>query len=61
LEAKLPGTDSAITQHPHDELGRGAVVESGDGNIGSGEEAVWDGPRQKEKIRRLGGSLRVRL
>jgi hypothetical protein len=57
LEAKVPGTDTTVKQHPHDELGKGAVVEGGDGNVKSGEEAYGETVEQKEKAKETGRGL----
>ncbi|TDL13121.1 hypothetical protein BD410DRAFT_615157, partial [Rickenella mellea] len=39
LEAKVPGTDTRVTQHPRDDVGYGAKIKTGDGNTYTGDEA----------------------
>ncbi|TCD61093.1 hypothetical protein EIP91_009046 [Steccherinum ochraceum] len=46
LEARVPGTDTTVKQHPKDEPGTGATVEHGDGTVQSGAEAKEDASRK---------------
>ncbi|KAF7974468.1 hypothetical protein HWV62_12112 [Athelia sp. TMB] len=39
LEARVPGTDHTVTQHPKDDLGTGAMVKTADGQVMSGAQA----------------------
>lgn len=47
LEARIPGTDTTVKQHPKDDLGHGATVEEGDGTVKSGSEAMEEGQQKK--------------
>ncbi|KAL6299451.1 hypothetical protein BKA93DRAFT_588333 [Sparassis latifolia] len=40
LEARIPGTDTTVSQHPRDELGQGAMVKQGDGELKTGAQAM---------------------
>ena len=40
LEARLPGTNTTIKQHTHEEPGTAATVEREDGKVQSGAEAT---------------------
>ncbi|KAI0777372.1 hypothetical protein BD413DRAFT_467001 [Trametes elegans] len=49
LEARIPGTDTTVTQHPHDELGHGATVKQGNGEVKSGAEAISEAQQRKDE------------
>ncbi|OBZ77928.1 hypothetical protein A0H81_01631 [Grifola frondosa] len=50
LEARVPGTDTTIAQHPHEEIGHGATVKHGNGEVKSGEQAINEGQQRKDEL-----------
>ncbi|EMD31027.1 hypothetical protein CERSUDRAFT_120157, partial [Gelatoporia subvermispora B] len=51
LEARIPGTDTAISQHPREPLGHGATVKQGNGEVKSGAEAMQEAQERKEELK----------
>jgi hypothetical protein len=49
LEARVPGTDTTVTQHPGDELGKGANVKSDDEGETSGGRVIAEVQERKDK------------
>ncbi|KAI0360398.1 hypothetical protein OH77DRAFT_678973 [Trametes cingulata] len=49
LEARIPGTDTTIAQHPREELGHGAKVKQGNGEVKSGAEAINEAQQRKDE------------
>ncbi|KAI0336661.1 hypothetical protein GY45DRAFT_1376920 [Cubamyces sp. BRFM 1775] len=49
LEARIPGTDTTIAQHPREELGHGATVKQGNGEVKSGAEAINEAQQRKDE------------
>ncbi|KAI8986640.1 hypothetical protein BD414DRAFT_486634 [Trametes punicea] len=49
LEARIPGTDTTIAQHPREELGHGAKVKQGNGEVKSGAEAISEAQQRKDE------------
>ncbi|KAI0674595.1 hypothetical protein C8Q78DRAFT_1117563 [Trametes maxima] len=49
LEARLPGTDTTIAQHPREELGHGAAIKQGNGEVNSGAEAISEAQQRKDE------------
>ena len=54
LEARVPGTDATVKQHPHEELGTGAVVDQGDGNVRRGDDIAQEAMQKKEEVKQRG-------
>lgn len=50
LEARVPGTDHVVQQHPHNELGTGAQLKTSDGKVISGQEAYDKGQGMKQDL-----------
>ncbi|OJT01692.1 hypothetical protein TRAPUB_7748 [Trametes pubescens] len=50
LEARIPGTDTTVAQHPHEELGHGAKVTQGNGEVKSGAQAINETEARKDEI-----------
>lgn len=40
LEARIPGTDNTVRQHPKEPLGNGTAVHKGNGDVQNGPEAL---------------------
>ncbi|CDO71185.1 hypothetical protein BN946_scf184845.g55 [Trametes cinnabarina] len=49
LEARIPGTDTTVVQHPREELGHGAKVKQGNGEVKSGAEAINEAQQRKDE------------
>ena len=57
LEARVPGTDHTVTQHPKDDLGTGATVKTADGQVMSGAQAYEKGQSAAQEAQARGQSL----
>lgn len=51
VEARVPGTDTRVSQHPHDDLGTGAQVKTGEGEVKSGDQAKSEGKKKYEDVK----------
>ncbi|KAI0654930.1 hypothetical protein C8Q70DRAFT_924907 [Cubamyces menziesii] len=49
LEARIPGTDTTVAQHPREELGHGAAVKQGNGEVKSGADAINEAQQRKDE------------
>jgi len=49
LEARIPGTDATVKQHPHEELGTGAAVHQGDGTVRRGGDLMAEAQAKKDE------------
>ncbi|KAI0743264.1 hypothetical protein BC629DRAFT_1599620 [Irpex lacteus] len=49
LEARIPGTDATVKQHPHNELGTGATIHQGDGTVRTGDDVAREAQQKKEQ------------
>ncbi|KAI0634782.1 hypothetical protein C8Q77DRAFT_1053762 [Trametes polyzona] len=49
LEARIPGTDTTVSQHPREELGHGATVKQGNGEVKSGAQAINEAQARKDE------------
>jgi hypothetical protein len=54
LEARIPGTDKSVTQHPREELGTGATVKDSNGQVQSGGQAFAEGSEQAKRLAQQG-------
>ncbi|PCH41878.1 hypothetical protein WOLCODRAFT_137602 [Wolfiporia cocos MD-104 SS10] len=50
LEARMPGTDTTVSQHPKAELGHGATVKHGNGEVKNGAQAFSEGQQRKDEL-----------
>ncbi|CCM06183.1 uncharacterized protein FIBRA_08425 [Fibroporia radiculosa] len=50
LEARIPGTDTRVSQHPKDQFGQGATVRQSDGEVRSGAQALDEGQQRKDEL-----------
>jgi hypothetical protein len=50
LEARIPGTDTTVAQHPKDDLGSGARVKDANGEVKSGEQAYAEGTTEVRRM-----------
>ncbi|KZT00359.1 uncharacterized protein LAESUDRAFT_732384 [Laetiporus sulphureus 93-53] len=50
LEARIPGTETRVSQHPKDDLGQGATVKQGNGEIKSGAQAIDEVNARKDEF-----------
>jgi hypothetical protein len=50
LEARVPGTDISVVQHPKDDLGASARVKDANGQVKSGQEAYAEGSEQVQRL-----------
>lgn len=57
LEARVPGTDHTVTQHPKDDLGTGATVKTADGQVMSGAQAYEKGQSAAQEAQARGQDL----
>lgn len=53
----MPGTDHVVSQHPGDELGTGASVKTGDGEVKSGDQVLREGQAKKDELTTQGQQL----
>jgi len=58
LEARVPGTDTTVSQHPRDDPGAGTTVRTGDGQVRNGEQAVHEGRETAQNLQ-AGGQERT--
>jgi hypothetical protein len=49
VEAPIPRTSTCVSQHPKDDLGKGAKVKQGNGEVKSGEQAFAEGSQEAQK------------
>ena len=49
LEARIPGTETTIAQHPREELGSGAKVTTANGEVQSGAQAAQSTQQQADR------------
>ncbi|KAH9943958.1 hypothetical protein B0H21DRAFT_779540 [Amylocystis lapponica] len=56
LEARIPGTNTTIAQHPREELGHGATVKQGNGEVKSGAQAINETQQAKDNLVQRGKS-----
>ncbi|PSS29844.1 hypothetical protein PHLCEN_2v2659 [Hermanssonia centrifuga] len=54
LEARIPGTDATIKQHPREELGTGATIHQSDGNVRRGDDVGQEAMQRKDEMMRRG-------
>lgn len=54
LEARIPGTDATVTQHPKEPLGNGAKVKTTNGTVKSGDQAMREAGAQAEQLKAEG-------
>ncbi|KAG5220001.1 hypothetical protein IMY05_C4702000500 [Salix suchowensis] len=54
LEARIPGTDATVAQHPKESLGSGAKVKSTDGTVKSGDQAMREAGAQAGQLKTEG-------
>ena len=54
LEAQIPGTSTTVTQHPKDDLGRGAKVKQENGDVKTGEQAFVEGSSEAKRLKSKG-------
>ena len=54
LEARIPGTDKSVTQHPNDDLGTGARLKDTNGHVKTGEQAYAEGSEQAKRLAQEG-------
>ncbi|KZP14441.1 hypothetical protein FIBSPDRAFT_912787 [Athelia psychrophila] len=57
LEARVPGTDHTVSQHPKDALGTGATVKTSEGETLSGQEAYERGQNKAGELQAQGQGL----
>ncbi|KAI0781790.1 hypothetical protein C8Q75DRAFT_790036 [Abortiporus biennis] len=50
LEARVPGTDTTVKQHPKEDIGRGATVVQGDGTEKSGDQVAQEGRQKRDEL-----------
>lgn len=50
LEARIPGTDTTVKQHPKEKLGHGATVHQGNGEVKSGAQAINEAQQRKDEL-----------
>jgi len=51
LEARVPGTDHTVAQHPRNDLGTGAVVKSTNGEVKSGQQLYEEGTSKAQELK----------
>ncbi|KAH8096888.1 hypothetical protein BXZ70DRAFT_895650 [Cristinia sonorae] len=51
LEARIPGSNTTVKQHPKEEFGTGATVHRGDGTVQSGAQAQQDVTNTAQEMR----------
>ncbi|KAL0961531.1 hypothetical protein HGRIS_006470 [Hohenbuehelia grisea] len=51
LEAKIPGTDHRVAQHPKDPIGTGATVKTADGDVKSGDQVKQEAIAEKDRVK----------
>jgi hypothetical protein len=53
-EAKVPGVDHTVAQHPKDDLGTGATVKTANGEVKSGQQMYEEGRSQAQGVKANG-------
>jgi hypothetical protein len=51
LEARIPGTDHTVTQHPRHDLGTGATVKTANGEVKSGQQVYEEGAGKAQELK----------
>jgi hypothetical protein len=54
LEARIPGTDVSVAQHPKDDLGTSARFKDANGQVKSGQQVYADGSQQVQRLAEQG-------
>ncbi|TFY64828.1 hypothetical protein EVJ58_g2365 [Rhodofomes roseus] len=51
VEARIPGTETRVAQHPKAEIGQGATVKQANGEVKSGDQAAREAQRKKDELK----------
>lgn len=51
VEARIPGTDTRVSQHPKDEFGQGATIKQANGEVKSGDQVAGEAQTKKDAIK----------
>jgi hypothetical protein len=54
LEARIPGTDVSVAQHPKDDLGTSARFKDANGQVKSGQQVYAEGSQQVQRLAEQG-------